>query len=459
MNAIATTNPDTDPALQKRLVDKRRRESHGWFGRRDRERVVELTSTIAFLVTAVLIAVLADSSRSLDPALAIALVATYAISARVEFDTGAGYVRPTEPILVVMLFLLPLPTVPLFVAAGVLLARVPRYLRREIEPERVIVGVGDAWHAVGPTLVLIAAGTTTPEWSEWPVYAAALAAQFAVDFVNVLRASIALGIPFRALIDELRTVYLVDLLLAPIGLLAAFACVDEQWAFLALLPLIGLIKIFARERDARIENALTLSAAYRGTAHLLGEVLSTNHEYTGTHSRSVVVIAHQVGEALELDEVTMREIEFGALLHDVGKMAIPNEILNKPAKLTDAEMELVRAHTVEGAEMLNKIGGVLAEVGEVVRSHHEHWDGGGYPRGLAGEEIPIAARVISCCDAFSAMTTDRPYRAAMSLDEAIVELRANAGTQFDPEVVIALIGIIETWQASVEVPTTDSVTA
>ena len=333
MNAIGTTNPDTDPALQQRLVDKRHRESRRWFGSKDRERVVELASTVAFVLTASLIAVLVDSPRALDPALAIALVASYAISARVEFDTGTGYVRPTEPILVVMLFLLPLPAVPLFVAAGVLLARVPRYLRREIEPGRVIVGVGDAWHAVGPTVVLIAAGATSPEWSDWPVYLAALAAQFAVDFANVVRAAVALGIRVRALIDELRTVYLVDLLLAPIGLLAAFACVDQQWAFLALLPLIGLIQIFSREREARIDNALTLSAAYRGTAHLLGEVLTNSHEYTGVHSRSVVVLAHQVGEVLELDEATMRELEFGALLHDVGKMAVPTEILNKPAAL------------------------------------------------------------------------------------------------------------------------------
>jgi HD-GYP domain-containing protein (c-di-GMP phosphodiesterase class II) len=90
---------------------------------------------------------------------------------------------------------------------------------------------------------------------------------------------------------------------------------------------------------------------------------------------------------------------------------------------------------------------VLEEVGEIVRSHHEHWDGGGYPDGLRGEEIPMAARVIACCDAFNAMTTDRPYRRAMGIDAAIEELRANAGSQFDPRVVEALIGIVETWDA------------
>jgi HD-GYP domain-containing protein (c-di-GMP phosphodiesterase class II) len=108
-------------------------------------------------------------------------------------------------------------------------------------------------------------------------------------------------------------------------------------------------------------------------------------------------------------------------------------------------MEIVRSHTVEGAQMLGKIGGVLAEVGEVVRSHHEHYDGRGYPEGLAGEEIPIASRVIAACDAFNAMTTHRPYRDAMSIEDALTELRSHAGTQFDPRVVLALIEVVETW--------------
>jgi putative nucleotidyltransferase with HDIG domain len=447
MNTLGTTNPDSDPVVQKLLVDKRHRESRRWLDRHDRDRIVESLSTSAFLLTAALIAVLADSSRSLDPALAIALVGVYALAARAEFDTGAGFAKPTELVLVPMLFLLPLPAVPLLVAIGVVLPRVPRSLRGQIPPAGAIVSIGDAWHSVGPVLVLIAAGSPAADWGDWPLYVGALLAQFAFDLASTfVRARVALGVPMSRVLGELRTVYVVDTLLAPIGLLAVFASADEQWAFLLVLPLVGLLRLFAREREARIENALTLSAAYRGTAHLLGEVLTNSHEYTGVHSRSVVVLAHQVGEALELGETTMREIEFGALLHDVGKMAVPTEILNKPAALTDEEMEIVRSHTVEGAQMLNRIGGVLGEVGEVVRSHHEHFDGRGYPQGLAGEEIPIASRVIACCDAFSAMTTDRPYRDAMSIEDALTELRSHAGTQFDPRVVLALIDVVETWK-------------
>ena len=191
------------------------------------------------------------------------------------------------------------------------------------------------------------------------------------------------------------------------------------------LPVIGLFAIFAREREARIEHALTLSHAYRGTAHLLGEILSTNDAYTGAHSRSVVVLSRSVGVQMGLDDATLRDVEFGALLHDVGKVNVPNEIINKPGALNDEEWEVMRAHTAEGERMLERIGGMLGEVGTVVRSHHEHFDGSGYPDGLAGEGIPIASRVIACCDAFNAMTTDRPYRLAMSTDEAIAERTAS----------------------------------
>jgi HD-GYP domain-containing protein (c-di-GMP phosphodiesterase class II) len=141
----------------------------------------------------------------------------------------------------------------------------------------------------------------------------------------------------------------------------------------------------------------------------------------------------------------MRDVEFGALLHDVGKMAVPNEVINKPGKLTAEEWELMKTHTLEGYEMLGKIGGVLAQVGAVVRSHHERYDGSGYPDGLAGSEIPIASRVITVCDSFNAMTTHRSYSAAMTIPEAVAELRREAGRQFDPVVVEALIEIVATW--------------
>jgi putative nucleotidyltransferase with HDIG domain len=404
---------------------------------------------VGVLLAALAIAGGFASTRELDVPLAVALVLAYAVTSRVEFRVGSGVAVPTQLIFVPMLFLLPTEAVPLFVIAGALLGRLPEYLNGSVHFSRAVVRTAEDWYAVAPTLVLLAAGATTPDWSDWPVYLAALFAQFAFDFtISAVRERARIDIELLALWREFRTVYLVDIALSSIGLIAVFASSANAWAFVLVLPLVVLFRVFAHEREARIENALTLSSAYQGTAHLLGELLSTSHEYTGNHSRSVVVLAHQVGVELGLDETTLREIEFGALLHDVGKMAVPNEIINKPGRLTDEEWEVMKTHTIEGSDMLDRIGGVLAEVGAVVRSHHERFDGMGYPDGLRGDEIPIAARVITACDAFNAMTTHRPYSRRKTIDEAIAELRDQAGSQFDPGVVEAVVTIVETWQTA-----------
>ena len=123
-------------------------------------------------------------------------------------------------------------------------------------------------------------------------------------------------------------------------------------------------------------------------------------------------------------------------------MKIPAAIINKPGPLDDEEWAMMKTHTIVGEQMLERIGGLLGEVGQIVRSCHERWDGKGYPDGLAGEEIPLAARIVCACDAWSAMTTDRSYRKARSDDEAAAELRACAGTHFDPRVVDALLDVL-----------------
>jgi HD-GYP domain-containing protein (c-di-GMP phosphodiesterase class II) len=137
-----------------------------------------------------------------------------------------------------------------------------------------------------------------------------------------------------------------------------------------------------------------------------------------------------------------RRVEFGALLHDVGKIAVPKHIINKPGPLTDDEWIVVKTHTIEGQRMLDRVGGLLSDVGRIVRSSHERWDGGGYPDGLAADQIPLGATIVSCCDAFNAMTTDRPYRPARPVEEALEELRAGSGTQFNPAVVEELTKIV-----------------
>ena len=160
-------------------------------------------------------------------------------------------------------------------------------------------------------------------------------------------------------------------------------------------------------------------------------------------TREVVDLVDAVARERSLSARERRVPEFTAVVHDVGKIRIPKSIINKPGPLDPDERALIETHTVEGERLLKRVGGLLEEVGHVVRSCHERWDGTGYPDRLSGSEIPVVARVVCCCDAFSAMTTDRPYRAAMSHEEALAELRANSGSQFDPNVVAALIRVIE----------------
>jgi HD-GYP domain-containing protein (c-di-GMP phosphodiesterase class II) len=193
----------------------------------------------------------------------------------------------------------------------------------------------------------------------------------------------------------------------------------------------------------RYSATLELSRAYRGTVMLLADVVEHEDGYTASHCRSVVELVQAVAEEMGVNPGARQELEFAALLHDVGKISIPKEILNKPASLNADEWELMKTHTIEGQFMLDRVGGMLGRVGEIVRSCHERWDGNGYPDGLAGEEIPLQARIVFVCDAWNAMTTDRAYRSAMSDEEAMTELVTNAGTQFDPDVVTALAKVIE----------------
>jgi HD-GYP domain-containing protein (c-di-GMP phosphodiesterase class II) len=156
-----------------------------------------------------------------------------------------------------------------------------------------------------------------------------------------------------------------------------------------------------------------------------------------------VELVDNVADELGMDEAGRQELEFAALLHDVGKIAIPTSVLQKPGPLTPEEMRVIQTHTIEGQFMLDRVGGLLCEVGEIVRSSHERWDGHGYPDGLAGEEIPLAARIIGCCDAWNAMTTDRVYREKLPPSKALAELHTCSGTQFDPHVAAAVTRVVE----------------
>ncbi len=408
---------------------------------RDRLAVVVLGG--GFLATATLLAILVPTERSPSLLAVAALIVAYALVSRVEFELGSGSLVPTELLLVPMLFVLPLGWVPLAVAAAYVGGSVVDAARGRIHAERISLRLVDSWHVVGPVLVLAVAGEQEPSWSDWPIYVAALLAQYVFEFASCAAWERYVNgtspvVLFRYMVRS----QLADAALAPVGLAIAFAAPDDPIGAALALPLVVLLSVFARERRARIDHELELSTAYRGTAFLLGDVVEADDAYTGQHSRHVVDLVLGVADELGLAPRDRRHAELTALLHDVGKIRVPSEIINKPGSLTPEERGLMELHTIEGEQMLERVGGLLGEVGTIVRSCHERWDGNGYPDGLVGDGIPLVARIVCCCDAFSAMTTDRPYRAARTEEAALAELRANAGTQFDPDVVSALEAVV-----------------
>jgi HD-GYP domain-containing protein (c-di-GMP phosphodiesterase class II) len=183
-----------------------------------------------------------------------------------------------------------------------------------------------------------------------------------------------------------------------------------------------------------------LRAIREGVRDLVARI-DAHDGYTAGHSSEVVGWACALGERLHLSPPDLLELELGALLHDLGKVRVPDEILRKPGPLDPAEREVVNRHPVWGAELLERVPG-LEPVATIVRFHHERWDGGGYPDGLEYDRIPVASRIVAVCDAYQAMTSTRPYRAALPPAAAASELRSGAGTQFDPALVDCLIAVL-----------------
>ena len=407
------------------------------------ERRGELIVGAGFVIAAVSLAVLGGGGSSVPLAVAALYVVSIAAVGHVRFDIGAGFTVPTQAVFVPMLFALPVAWVPLLVALGLALGRAPAMLRREVPVSRLLTVPGNSWFAWGPALVLLLAHDSSPD-GRWGILLLALGAQFVCDFAaNAIRERLRGGIALRELADELGQIYLIDLAFAPLGLVVALAAVGRPWAVLLIAPLFGVLMRFSQERRVRLEQLVELNDAYRGTALVLGDVVEADDTYTGEHCKGVVLLALDVARELGLDAGERRKVEFAALLHDIGKIAVPKEIVNKPGKLDDGEWAIIRTHTLEGQRMLERVGGFMSEVGEIVRASHESWDGRGYPDGLRGSEIPLEARIVACCDAFNAMTTTRPYREAMPLATALAELVDSAGTQFDPRVVETLLRVVD----------------
>jgi HD-GYP domain-containing protein (c-di-GMP phosphodiesterase class II) len=391
------------------------------------------------VATAVTLAVVPWKPEA-SPILLVALVALSAVLSRVEFEIGHGYANPQQLVFVPMLFLAALPVVPVLVAAGYFLGGLPQRLRRN-DWGHAISDLGGMWFALGPVWVLAAfSASGPPSLDSIEIYALALVAQLVTNTGAVVIQDRLARDPQP--IWPMLWAWRVDAVLSPVALTVAFVASSEPVAVLAVVPLVWLLHVFSQERKERYNASLELQSAYRGTVMLLSDVVEAEDDYTAFHCRSVVELVAEVADELDIPKADRQELEFAALLHDVGKIAIPKEILNKPAKLTDEEFELIKTHTVEGQMLLDRVGGLMSRVGTIVRSCHERWDGRGYPDGLGGEDIPLAARIVFCCDAYNAMTTDRPYRKAMRRDQALTEIRDNAGSQFDPDVAAALERVV-----------------
>jgi HD-GYP domain-containing protein (c-di-GMP phosphodiesterase class II) len=201
-----------------------------------------------------------------------------------------------------------------------------------------------------------------------------------------------------------------------------------------------LRETFKQERA----RALELQRSYIVTVRALSNAVEARDAYTAKHAERVaaygLAVARAMGVALADDPAT----EFGFLLHDVGKVAIPDGILHKPGPLTAEERAVIERHPVIGAEIIAEIPFLAGDAAAVIRFHHERWDGAGYPDGLAGEAIPLAARIFAVADVFDALTTARPYRAASSFAEARAEIMAGGGTHFDPRVSAAFETVPDT---------------
>ncbi len=430
---------DTASAERLLLVGRTR---HSERGRARRLLVTEAAAAAVFIGSAGLLAALSLSPGSLS-LLALALVVVvYLVSAGVRYPVGSAWTAPTQLAFVPMLFVLPPSLVPLIVAACSVADQLPQVVRRRLVPTRVFARIADAFYSLGPAVVFVLFGVKGFSWGLWPVFVLAFLAQISIDAAaGLTRTSLAERIaPSRQL--PMLWLYATDACLSCVGLLIAASAVHEQGLLLLALPLVGFVWLLARERDKRLDYALALSTAYRGIAELLGHVIEADDQYTGAHSRDVVDLSRSVAESLGLEKAQRRVLEFVAMLHDIGKIAVPKEILKKAGKLDEGERETIRRQTIEGEGILKQVGGALGSVERYVRASHERYDGRGYPDGLAGERIPIQSRIVSACDAFTAMTSDRPYRAAMLTGDALQELRRCAGSQFDPDVVNAIERVV-----------------
>lgn len=285
------------------------------------------------------------------------------------------------------------------------------------------------WQRVWPSPTIV----PVPDGALPVLVAGLIGATLVYYFLNVslvgIGVSLAWGLPFSSFLtkDVLWTIpnYLA---LSSLGFLVAILYLN--------IGVLGIILLWVPLLLARysFQQYMNIRAAHLETIQALAEALDAKDPYTRGHSDRVAKYAVELGRELKLSEHDVEMLHYAGILHDIGKIGISDTVLNKVGKLTDEEFKLIQSHTVIGDRMVRPVT-FLRGVAQVIRHHHERYDGRGYPDGIKGEEIPIGARIMAVADAFDAMTYDRVYRAGMSTEKAVDELIKGKGTQFDPKIV------------------------
>ncbi len=230
--------------------------------------------------------------------------------------------------------------------------------------------------------------------------------------------------------------------LGVLGILMAVVYAQSPWNLLLVLIPLGLVHLSLR-------NYMRLREEAKRAFEKMADLLAKRDPYTYEHSEEVANLAAKVARKLKLPMDQVEKIRSAAMIHDIGKIAIPDSILQKPGPLTDEEWKVMRAHPVIGADLIKDLE-IYADIADIVRYEHERWNGSGYPRGLKGDEIPLGARIVAAADIYNALTTDRPYRPAYSHREAQRIIKEMRGVELDPRVADALLAVLEEEQERVE---------
>lgn len=336
---------------------------------------------------------------------------------------------------------------------------IPNLIQR-LAPDVILFNISQIW---------ITAGTTAVVWQKVK-WAEGLSPQLPIDLpgallcmlvyflLNAALFSIGLTLAYRASIREIVNknilwVFPNHMALGSLGFLAATLYLSAGFYGVVLLAIPLALARYSYQQYIGIRQA------HLETIQALASALDAKDPHTRGHSDRVSQYAVEIGRALKLPESENEKLLYAGILHDIGKIGISDTVLNKVGRLTDEEFDIIKSHAVIGAQMVRPVG-FLRGVSDFIRHHHERYDGKGYPDGLAGEDIPLGARILGVADAFDAMTNDRVYRARLGVERAVSQLMQGRGTQFDPEIVEVFINEVlpkyaELWEEDGTGPLSD----